>query len=79
MLRSIKTELLATCDAFLVSSQDCSAHGGDLRSMETFLEGRVLSVLGYFVAFLSTSNTSAKEICVSVDLALCVLLSDRLP
>jgi len=46
--------------------------------MGTSLEGRVLSVLGYFVAFSSTSNTSAKEICVSIDLALYVLVSDRL-
>lgn len=62
---------LATSDAFLVSSQDCSAHGGDgLRRIETFLDGRVLSMLSYFVAFLSISNISAKEMCVSVHLAL---------
>lgn len=35
------------------------------------------SMLGYFVAFSSINNTSAKEICVSVHLALYVLVSDR--
>lgn len=43
MLWSIKTEHLATSDAILVSSQDCSAHGGDLRRIETFLDGIVVN------------------------------------
>lgn len=38
-----------------------------------------LLMVGYAAVFSSICNTSAKEMCVSGDLALYVLVSDRLP
>ncbi len=62
-------------DAFLVRSQDCS----EIFPARKSLVSAGLLMVGYSAAFSSICNTSAKEMCVSGDLALYVLVSNRLP